>query len=214
MPRKNFNSERLEQEIESFENAVDFEFVPMVAEKSSYTGHVFLITFFFTYILGYALFEVAVYFLRDHIQDMYSFQMIGLPVIFLLVAFLSRFLSQFLSIQRFFISSAERSRQVHEKAQLMFFKRRLHEIPSHNALLVYISMMEKMIVVLPDERSEIPQIQKLSDESLKTLQQHFKNHKFEEGLVAVVNYLKAELQKTNPRTEAETNQFCNKVIWL
>ena len=214
MPRKNFDSDRLEKEIENFEKAVDFEFVPMVAEKSSYTAHVFLISFFFTYLIGYGLFEIAVYFLKSHLTDISTFHMMGLLVIFILSAFLSRSLSQFPSVQRFFIPSSERSRQVHEKAQLMFFKRGLHEIKSHNALLVYISMMEKMIVILPDDRAQIAQIQHLSEQSLKTLQSHFQNQKFEEGLVAVVKYLKGELEKTNPRTEVESNQYCNKVIWL
>ena len=210
MKMKDINSQVVENEIEKFESKVDFEFIPVVAHQSSYTEHVGWGLTLILSILFLVLVEfIFVFFFRDSWKAMGTYG--GLAVLTAII--LSRFLSRKDAVKRLFISKSEKNRQVHEKAQLVFSSRRLQDIKSHNALLLYISVMEKRIVLLPDPRIRVQNIKQITDETLAILQQNFKKEDYEKGLIAAIECIKAHLQDQFPRQGSTENTMPNKLIW-
>ena len=116
-------------------------------------------------------------------------------------------------IDRFFISKHERNRQVHEKAERIFFKKKLHESKSHNALLLFISVLERQIVLLPDPRMKLENIQEMNQKILQILQEAFKKDHYEHGILGALEYLRSELKNKHKKTSITENQFSNTLIW-
>ncbi len=206
------NQQVIEKEVASFESEIDFELVPVLAKQSSYTEHVFYLLFFALIILFSATLELALnYLMFDSWYDR-TFYFIGAA---LLSFILSLILVRFDSVKRIFISNSEKSRQVLQKAKMIFFLKRLHELKSQHALLIYISVLEKKIVILPDPRIKLINTSDLSNRCLQILQKAFQRSEYEQGLVDVIRYLKTELKTVFPVKSAETdqNEYSNKLIW-
>lgn len=201
----------IENEIEKFESQVDFEFIPVIAQKSSSTEHVpwilsLVFILFFIGILNIA-FE---HFLYDAWYDKTFFYLVAVA----LSIVLSRILSRFNFIQRQFISEHERQNQAHQRAQSVFFTQRLNEIKSQNALLVFVSIMERRIEILPDPRIKMTNVRQMTDHAVGLLKAAFKDQKYEQGFIEVIHYMQQQLHEKFPRTEPEENQVSNKLIWV
>jgi len=118
-------------------------------------------------------------------------------------------------VDRFFITKAERIRQTQEKAELVFHRQRLHELKSQNALLLYISIMERRIVVFHDPRLDSEPMKRLDEELVALLSVHFKNNDFEAGLLMAIAHLKTALAPQFPKKQADVeNLVPNKLIWI
>ncbi|MGZ3725342.1 MAG: hypothetical protein ACXWQQ_06065 [Pseudobdellovibrio sp.] len=208
---KKINSDRIEKAVDDFESKVEFEFIPVIADKSSYDGHiVWLLSLLFLFVfIGLIDWLMNVYLADSWTPKEYLY--LAAPVLAYLCAFL---LDNSDYIDRFFISKRERTRQVHEKAELVFYRKRLHELKSHNALMLYISVMERQIVLLPDPHMKFEHIKEINHELLKILQHSFKNSDFEEGLVSAIEHLKKRLAPHFSKKEASTNNYPNKLIWI
>ena len=153
--KKHINSEKISNAIEQFESEIDFEFIPVIAEKSSYVEHIQWIISLFLLLLFIGTID---YFFQDSYATKIPY--------FIAAPFLAIILGTLLDksdwVDRFFISTRERRRQVHNKAERIFFKKKLHESKSQNALLLFISVMERQIVLLPDPRSNIENRQQIN----------------------------------------------------
>ena len=73
--------------------------------------------------------------------------------------------------------------------------------------------MERQIVLLPDPRSNIKNIQQINDQLLILLQKSFKKDQYELGLVEALDYLRSELIHQHKKTSETPNQFSNTLIW-
>lgn len=203
---KNINSEKISQAIENFESQIDFEFIPVIAHKSCYMEHV-------KWILSLVFLLIFIGTIDYFFQDSYASK---IPY-FIAAPFLAIVLGSLLDhldfVDRFFISKRERNRQVHEKAERIFFKKKLHESKSQNALLLFISVLERQIVLLPDPRTNLENIKEINENILKILQEAFKKDKYEHGLLAALEYLRTELKNKHKKTSETPNQFSNTLIW-
>lgn len=210
MKFKEINSQTIENEIEKFESKVDFEFIPVIAHQSSYTEHVgwglSLILSLFFIVLVEVIFAV---FLHDSWTEK-SLYLLGAVV---LAIILTRFLSPLDAVKRLFISKSEKHRQVQEKAHLVFSTKRLQDIKSNNALLLYVSIMEKHIVLLPDPRIKVQNIKQIDDELLLILQKNFKQQEYETGILQAIQCIQSHLQEKFPRLGVAENTVPNKLIW-
>ena len=209
MSIKNINEKNIADAIADFESSVDFEFVPVIAEKSSYVEHI-------QWIISLILLLLFIGFIDSIFYDSWgnkNYYYLAAPIIAIILGTL---LDKSDIVDRFFISKPERKRQVQEKAQRIFFLQKLNEVKSNNSLLLFISVMERQIVLLPDpkiEKLSPEQIRKLSENALSVLQVHFKSKKYEEGLLETIKMLKNELGQHFPRRANSNNEVANKLIW-
>ncbi len=207
MSIKNINTDKISKAIDDFEREVDFEFIPVVTPKSSYVEHI-------SWVISLFILLAFITFIDFFFQDSYASKTpyyIAAP--FLAVG-LGILLDKLDFVDRFFISKAERNRQVHEKAERLFFRKKLHESKSQNAILLLISVMERRIVIFPDPRHKLENLKELNEKVLSILKKSFRQNEYEQGLLTAIEYLKSELIKKHKKTSQNTeNQFSNKLIW-
>lgn len=203
---RKIDSAKVSKAIEDFENEVDFEFIPVIAEKSSYVDHI-------SWIISLMLLILFIGGIDYFFQDSYASKVPYYFVAPFLAVILGVLLDKSDLIDRFFISKQEQTRQAQEKAERIFFKKKLHESKSQNALLLYVSVMERKIVLFPDPRHQIKNMPELTQEVLSRLQKSFKKKEFEAGIIDSIHYLKENLIKTHKKTSNAENQFSNTLIW-
>lgn len=209
---QNIDSTLIEKAIEDFEQTVDFEFVPVIAKKSSYVEHIswVLSLLFLVLFIGLVDFVFA-WHLHDSWTSRTPFYIAAPFVAFVLGVLLDK--SDL--VDRFFITKKERKRQAQEKAELFFYRQGLHQLKNKSALLLYISVMEKQIILFHEPNISFQQMEKLDAELLGVLQSYFKKHDFEEGLLRAIEHLKKTLAPHFPKNEAcQANPVPNKLIWL
>jgi len=210
MKFKDINSQKIENEIEKFESKVDFEFIPVITHQSSYTEHVGWGLSLILSIIFIALIEL---FFVLFLHDSWVEKSLYFVVAVMLAIILTRYLSRLDTVKRLFISQSEKHRQVQEKAHLVFSTKRLQDIKSNNALLLFISVMEKRIVLLPDPRIKVQNIKQIDEELLAILQKNFKQQEYESGLIQAIHCIQGHLQDKFPRQGFVENTVPNKLIW-
>lgn len=209
MKMTDINEQKMTEAIADFESKVDFEFVPVITARSSYTEHVQWILSLIFLLLFVGCIDAVFY---NSWGDK-TYYYIAAPF---LAVILGTLLDKSDLVDRFFISKKERERQVLEKAQRVFFLKHLDQVKTNNSLLLFISVLEKQIVLLPDPKIaklSTEQVQALSQKALQILQQNFKSKKYEDGLLETIKMLKNELEGYFPRHRNVENHVPNKLIW-
>ena len=110
-------------------------------------------------------------------------------------------------------TAAKEREQVHEKAERIFFNMHLNELKTQNALLLYISVMERQIVLLPDPRLKFRKMPEINQQLLKILQKAFKGGDYEAGILLALGHLKESLGADFPKHDKSENIVPNKLIW-
>lgn len=211
--KNKIHQEKIEKAIAEFESHVDFEFVPVIARKSSYVEHISWVLSLLFLLLFIGLIDfVFAYYMHDSFQSPMPYY-IAAPFLAFLCGVL---LDKSDAVDRFFISKKERVRQVQQAAELTFFHHRLHEVVSQNSLMLYISIMERQIVLIHDPKIKFTKMQQIDDEILRILQKAFKNKNYENGLLEAIEHLKMALKAEFPlKNGANTDNFVpNKLIWI
>jgi len=207
MSLKKMNFEKIEKAIDEFESKVDFELVPVISERSSYVEHI-------AWIISLILLIVFIGLIDFWFQDSWAsrtWYYLLAPVVAIVLGHL---LDKSDYIDRFFITKKERDRQVLEKAQRIFFLKRLDQTKSHHALLLYVSILERKIVILPDPKMKLENLDQLQTKLLQVVQIAFKLGKYEQGFLDAIQFLEQQLKAKFPQTNAQhENQFSNKLIW-
>ncbi len=208
---KKINQERIETAIADFEKSVDFEFIPVIAQKSSYVEHIiWMISLIILVLLMGCIETLFQTYMSDSWMPHWPFYAAA-PFISFLIGYL---LDKSDRIDRFFISKKSRAKQVQDKADLFFYERRLHELKSNQALLLYVSVMERQIILKPDPRLQFDGLQELTNELLVVLQDSFKKSDFEGGILNSITHLKKTLEIRFKKTQISDNIVPNKLIWL
>ena len=208
------NSESIESAIADFENQVNFELVPVIAQSSSPVAHVRWVLFALCNLIALIKIDIIYNFnlYALTVRDVILYWLFALVVSFIL----SWVLMKFDFIVRFFIPAKLRQKYVHQKAQQVFFEKKIFQTNAHDGMLLFISLLEKRIHIIVDPRSNLEGKQELSEKVLKILQTHFKNDQHEKGLIDAIQYMKSFLIKHYPKKNADTdiNELPNKLIWL
>ena len=207
MSLKNMDCKKIESAIDQFETEVDFELVPVISERSSYVEHIAWVLSLLFIILFIGLIDI-------YFQDSWASKTPYYAVAPILAVILGYALDKSDYVDRFFISKKERNRQVIEKAQRIFFLKRLDQSKSRHALLLYVSIMERKIVILPDPKMKLENIEQIQQKLLQVVQSAFKKQQYEQGFLDAIDYLKTELKSKFPQlNKNQENQFANKLIW-
>lgn len=208
---KQIDQARVETAIENFEKEIDFEFIPVIAHRSSYVEHITVVLSLLILVFSIAGIEILFEtYLSDSWMPHWPFY-VAAPFISFILGFI---LDKSDRIDRFFISPGQRAKQVFAAAELFFFRQRLHEVKSNNSLMLYISIMERQIVLMPDPRHQVEGMEQLTQEVLQKLQTSFKHGDFENGLLQAIEHLQKTLADRFKRTEISANNVPNKLIWL
>ncbi len=204
---KNIDSLKIEKAIDDFEKHIDCELIPVITKQSSYVEHI-------PWIISLLLLIFFIGLIDFFLQDSWESRTIYFLVAPILATVLGNLLDKSDLVDRFFVSKKERERQVMEKAQRIFFLKRSELQKSRQAILLFVSIMERRIVVFPDPAMNLAGVTELQNQLLKIIQDDFKKGLFEEGFLDAIQYLKTELAtKFPPPASQNQNQHSNKLIW-
>ena len=201
------DEKKIEEAIADFESHVNCELVPVITPRSSYVEHI-------GWMISLVLLIIFVFSIDLIFHDTWAsltWVYMAAPLVAIALGFL---LDKSDWIDRFFISKHEQKRQTFEKAQRIFFLKRLNETKTQNALLIFISVLEKRIVLLPDPRLEIKTTQQLQNKILDALKTEFRKSHYEDGFLKAIQLLKEELSPLLPKNKQNSNnELPNKLIW-
>lgn len=201
------DEKKIEAAISDFESEVNCELIPVITTRSSYVEHIGWIISL-VLLVGF-VFSIDLVFYNSWANLYWLY--LASPFVAIIFGFL---LDKSDWIDRWFISKHEQKRQTYEKAQRIFFLKRLNEIKSHNAIMIFISVLERRIVLLPDPRLELKNVQEIQNKMLETLKYEFKKSHYEEGFLKAIQLLKAELSQHLPKNKQNNvNEVPNKLIW-
>lgn len=207
MKIKSIDGLKIEKAIDDFEKQVDCELIPVITKQSSYVEHISWVISLLLLIFFIGLIDVF-------LHDSWESRTIYFIVAPILATVLGHLLDKSDLVDRFFVSKKERNRQVMEKAQRIFFMKRNEAHKSRQAILLFVSIMERRIVVFPDPAMKLEGLEQLQNQLLKIIQEDFKKGLFEQGFLDAIQYLKTELAVKFPPTAAQSqNQHSNKLIW-
>ena len=207
MKVNNIDDLKIEKAIDDFESFIDCELIPVITKQSSYVEHISWIISLLLLILFIGMID---FFLQDSWASKTMFYVVA-PV---LAITLGHLLNKLALAGRFFISKKERERQVMEKAQRIFFIKRSEASKSDQAILLFVSIMERRIVIFPDPMMKIEGLEDLQNQLLKIIQISFKKGHFDQGFLDAIQYLKTKLASKFPLNGKQTeNHFANKLIW-
>lgn len=213
MAKIKIDAHKIEAAIADFEKSVDFELVPVIARSSTPTLHVPWVISFLLMIFVFAGFEF--YYLSSWHEWEAQAVIHWLATLFAVTIVLGFLLARFDAVRRVLTPTKNRHQFAQLEAEQVFLKKRLFETHANQGLLLFISVMEHRIVILPDFRSNFTGAQKLSEEVLKILQDDFKAGHYEKGLLEAIAHLKTVLAPKFPKKNDQTsvNQLPNKLIW-
>ncbi|MBC7420335.1 MAG: hypothetical protein H7328_06360 [Bdellovibrio sp.] len=205
--KNKIDSTKIENAIAEFESKVDFELVPVITNKSSYTDHI-----------GWMISLILLLIFVSTIDLFFHNSWASKTNYYIAAPFLAVILGHLIDksdwVDRFFITKAERSRQAHEKAQRIFFLKQLHEVKTHNSMILFVSIMEKKIIVLPDPRLNLVGLDLLQKNLIKVISHEFKKGEYEAGFLKAIAFLQVELAPHFPKNKQNTeNEVPNKLIW-
>ncbi|AZZ36192.1 hypothetical protein CIK05_05080 [Bdellovibrio sp. qaytius] len=213
MAKINIDAAKIEAAIADFEKAVDFELVPVIARSSTPTLHVpWVIS---SLLMIFVFFGFEAYYLSQWHDWEASTIIHALATLFAITLAIGFTLGRFNAVRRMLTPNKYRHQFAQLEAEQVFLKKRLFDTKAHQGLLLFISLMEQRIVVLPDIRSSFSGAQKLSEEVLKILQADFKAGSYEKGLLEAIEHLKKTLAPQFPKKAdaSQENQLPNKLIW-
>ena len=207
MKIKNIDNLKIEKAIDDFESSVDCELIPVITKQSCYVEHISWVISLLLLILFIGLIDVF-------LQDSWASRTLYYVLAPVLATVLGHMLDKLDLVDRFFVTKKERERQVMEKAQRIFFIKRNEATKSRQAILLFVSIMERRIVVFPDPAMKIEGLLELQNQLLQIIQADFKKGHFEQGFLEAIQYLKIQLAGKFPQTSKQSeNHFANKLIW-
>lgn len=207
MRLKKIDHLKIEKAIDDFEAAVDCELIPVITKQSCYVEHISWIISLLLIILFVGIIDFA---FQDSWASKTTYYILA-PIVAIILGHL---LDKSDLVDRFFVSKKERERQVMEKAQRIFFLKRVEAHKSHQAILLFVSVMERRIVIFPDPSMKLEGLEAMQQELLRIIQADFKSGKYEQGFLDAIQYLKAKLVAKYPNAGNSTaNHYANKLIW-
>jgi putative membrane protein len=114
--------------------------------------------------------------------------------------------------RRWLVLGVEAERAVHARALQLFAERGLHGTRGRTALLVFVSELERRVVLLGDRSLNDELGQRGWDEQVELLLQHIRAGRARQGLLEVLEQLAPRLASIAPRAEDDVNELPDTVL--
>jgi putative membrane protein len=114
--------------------------------------------------------------------------------------------------RRWLIGASETERAVRARALQLFAERGLHGTRGHTALLVFVSELERRVVLLGDRSLNDELGQRGWDEQVELLLRHIRAGRARQGLLEVLEQLTPRLASVAPRQADDQNELPDAVL--
>ena len=168
-----------------------------------------------------AMIGTWILFQRETTPDDWNALPLALPFLWIVVVFIVMFIigmvlaTQLWFLRRLFTSSKHMRDEVAEKARQVFFDQRIHRTQSRDGLLIYISLYEKLALLLADESVE----QAIGEAGLNELRDQLiadlKRGNLAEALCAVIHEAGNKMaDKMPPPDKDDQDELANTLVVL
>jgi putative membrane protein len=196
---------KIRQLIDEVENKTHSELVPMIVSSSdNYPAAHFRAAIIVSF-----LFSLALYFSPLSIINPIYFLWIQVPGLFL-----GYCLGQIPFIQRILITKVEIDHEVRQRAYEAFYQHNLHMTEKHNGVLIFISLLERRILIITDSAVKEKIDQKIWDEIIYDFTDKIRQGNLTEALKGSIEAASNVLQKyfPNDSKNKKINELKNDLI--
>ncbi len=200
---KNFDD--VEHVIAEVEMHTSAEIVPVIAQRSSSISHVPFCLFLIFVLLSVTLAPWAA---GVSGAEVWLFELLGI----LLSWGLSQWLGKWPSLQRALLSISTIDRSVAERAELEFYKSNIKSTKDSTGVLIFISLLERRVVVLADEAIAQRLPNDTWSKAVSVLVTEIKNQQLASGLEKVIRLIGETLGPLFPPSLMNPNELSNRLI--
>ncbi len=203
---KSGDLERIQMAVKIAESKTTGEIVPMLVQRSTPVGHLPVVLA----LIGFVFFLLLDLEWIFHSADQRYFWLI--PGFFILSFLLAIPIAKFLCVQRWLTSKTDQEVEVWEKAELEFYRGRFTETSKHTAILLFVSLMERKVVVLADKgiSSKLPP--ETWKEVVQLLTTQLKQKKLALGYVNAIEKCGQILAQYFPAEAHDKNEIPNGLV--
>lgn len=182
------------------------EIVPIIVRRSSAVGHVkWILTSLMTLVF---IIAESVY-----IQNSWdNISVMAPPVAFLLFYFLSIYLGKVPWFQRVLTPNEDEIAQVHARAELEFYRTQVKKTTKRTGILIFVSVMERRVVILADEGIAAHYTAQTWDELVRLMTDEFKKGQVYLGFEKAIKRCGEILQEKLPVSHQPHNQLLDNLI--
>lgn len=147
------DAEKIQQAVKAAESKTSGDIVPMVVHRSANLSHVSPTVFLLLYV---TILLAGTHFLVEERDVNFLIFALSAGVFSLLVAIAAGYIEL---IQRLVLPRRLLNHEVHTRAELEFYRNHFDQTKSHGAVLIFISLFERRVVVLCDQflAKKVPQ---------------------------------------------------------
>jgi putative membrane protein len=194
--------ELIEASIHEAEGHTSGEIVPMLVRSSVHEASVRRILAL--------LFVLPVFILTPLFVESYGVTELLIEMVLIGAAFwLSTVIVMPQWLIRYLVPERDLVRQVHERAELEFYRSRIHNTSGHTGILLFVSLAEHVAVVLADKAISTKLPQKTWDEVLALLLNGFKSDNAGRGFSQAIELCGKILTPLFPRATSDQNELNN-----
>lgn len=188
------------------EKHTEGEIVPMIVRRSSAVGHV---KWTLTAMMTIIFIICETFYIQNHWDRVNSW---APPFAFVLFYVVSIYLSQIKWFQRVLTPNEDEIAQVNIRAELEFYRAQMAKTAKRTGILIFISLMERRVVVLADKGISQHYTQATWDEVVALITEEFKNGHVYAGLEKAIKRCGEILQAKLPAAQHNTNELANHLI--
>ncbi len=189
------------------ESQTSGEIVPMIVRRSAAIGHVPFLIFFATTLI------FALSGLTNYLHGRFELPLLANGITMLASLLIAAIASRFLAVQRWFTVAFDRDQQVASRAELEFYEAGLNRTKGGTGILIFVSLMEREVVVLADRGISTLLPQSTWDEIVAKLISSLKAGKFAKGLESAIQDCASILAVHFPRAKDDQNEVRDVVLF-
>ncbi len=198
---------KISEVVKEAEKLTEGEIVPIIVKRSSAVGHV---KWCLTALMTITFIICETFYIRN---DWDPVNVWAPPVAFVLFNVLSGYLSNIAWFQRVFTPNEDEIAQVNARAELEFYRSQMAKTAKRTGILIFVSVMERRIVVLADQGISAHYPQSTWDELVKMMTEEFKKDQVYMGFEKAIKRCGEILQAKLPAaTHHNTNELANNLI--
>lgn len=197
----------IKNKIAECESTTSGEVVPMIVSGSSTTGHILPLLML---LLTFLDFFSGLWELSFNYGINSTFILASLH--FFLIFVIGRFLAHFNFFKRTLTSLADQNYQVQQRALNEFYNLRVHHTQAKTGVLIFVSLLERMAIVVGDEEINQKIKQEDWDRCLNSLVTHLKRNKIKQGFISCLDEVKKLLSSHFPLQVGDVNELANDLI--
>jgi putative membrane protein len=197
---------KISEAVRLAETKTSGEIIPMIVRQSTPTGHIPII-------YGLLIFcSLLIIDLETSLSNWDVNYMWTLPTVAIGSFLVGTVVSKFNWTKRLFLSNRDMQAEVMERAELEFYRGRFNETAAHTGVLIFVSLLERRVVVLADKGISVRLSQSTWDDVVGVMTENLKQQDFLSGMTKAIQKCGEILANEFPADKINPNEISNELV--